>query len=301
MNCEALSFCGWQINVIREELFFSEAAKERSLEILRRWRAGFRRESSWAQEVLGVPSLIVRLDCFEENGELQVYEVEERPSGIGVSSVINLCFSEKLKNINKRWPQFKSLISSERKAHDDESWLQTIGLDEALKTDDLLLIRAEPEEEKFHQFQSRSVSSLVTKGDKSYGLKIGLWEKVGKEDLFNLPWDEGFCLKPLQNSKCRGVEIYHPTFKKKSGFKKIGGISTKTRIGKVLDRHGEMYLQKFLEPNDCPFCPGNKLALRVFFGFNIETGEYEFLGGVWNSRPNLKIHGALDTLMGPLV
>jgi hypothetical protein len=176
--------------------------------------------------------------------------------------------------------------------------LETITVEEAADCSDLLLIRSEPEESFYHTFQHRSVSTLLNKGDKSYGERMGLWVRVKPENFFQFPWEEGFCLKPLKSSKCRGVEIFHPTNKKRKSKNRTRGSSTKTRIQKTLNQYGEMYLQSLIEPEDCPFFLGNKIALRVFFGYNIEKDEYEFIGGVWNSRPNLKIHGASDTVMG---
>ncbi len=288
---------GWNFYLGFDKIQMDELFKERATDFLKKWVKVFPQEESWVSKELGVPSLIVRLDCVN-NGKLEVYEVEERPAGIGISSEISDNFFENITMIKKSWPKFKSLISDNRDTHDDSFWLERLTLEEALDGDDLLLVRSEPEEVLYHKFQSRSVSTLVNKGDKSYGEKMGLWKKVQSEDFFQFPWEKGFCLKPKQSSKCRGVEIFHPTSRKRKSKDRVKGASTKTRIRKTLVKYEEMYLQSLIEPEDCPFFSGNKMALRIFFGYNVKEKEYQFLGGVWNSRPNLKIHGASDTVMG---
>lgn len=287
----------WHLNLNPNRITMDSFFKEKSGDFLKNWIKVFPAENSWVNREVGVPSLIVRLDCVN-NDHLKVFEVEERPAGIGISSRISESFAMKLKEIRKTWPEFKSLVSKKRMTHDDDLWLESKTFEEASSNDDLLLIRAEPEEEIYHQFQNRSVSTLINKGDKSYGLKMNLWKEVGTENFFQLPWEQGFCLKPQQSSKCRGVEIFHPVNGKMKNNTKIRGASTKTRIQKILTQYGKMYLQPLIEPDNCPFLIGNKIVLRVFFGYNIEKAEYQFLGGVWNSRPNLKIHGASDTIMG---
>lgn len=296
---------GWKLNLSQKELTFSFDSQVQADEILNVWKNIFPQENTWVHRRLGVPSLIVRLDCFvDSDGKLEVYEVEERPAGIGITQDISPEFGERLSSVQETWPQFKSLISEKRIAHDDEMWLDPITLEDAMSSDDLLLIRAEPEECEFHSLQHRAVSTLLTKGNKSYGVHLGLWKEICSEKAFLLPWDYGFCLKPCQSSKCHGVEIFHPDFvnkKNKNKKKGIGGTSTKSRINRILSEYGNMYIQEFLEPPDCHFFQGNKMALRVFFGFDCKAENYKFLGGVWNSRPNLKIHGAADTIMGPVV
>ncbi len=294
----AMKVGDWNVHLGFDKIEVDTSIKETAVDFLKKWAGFFPQEDSWVKRELNIPSLIVRLDGCLNNGRLGIYEVEERPAGIGISSEISKVFNENLNFIKEDWPKFKSVISHNRNAHDDSLWLETLTLEEALDSEDLLLVRSEPEEIAYHRLQHRSVSTLLSKGDKSYGEKMGLWKKVKTEDFFQFPWEEGFCLKPCQSSKCRGVEIFHPTNKKRKSKDRVRGSSTKTRIQKTLTEYGEMYLQPLLEPEDCHFFPGNKMALRIFFGYNIKKSEYQFLGGVWNSRPNLKIHGSSDTIMG---
>jgi len=297
IKLETMQVGEWIFPLSFDKIKMDKVFKKRAVDFLGDWSQAFSQENSWVDQNISVPSLIVRLDCVN-NGSLKVYEVEERPAGVGISCHLSADFRGRLVSLQKDWPEFKSLISEKRRAHDDNLWLESLNSEEALNCEDLLLVRSEPEEGFYHKFQERSVSTLLNKGDKSYGEKMGLWKKVTPEDFSQFPWEEGFCLKPLKSSKCRGVEIFHPANKKRKNKNRTRGASTKTRIQKTLSHYKEMYLQPLIEPENCPFFLGNKMALRIFFGYNVKKSEYQFLGGVWNSRPNLKIHGSSDTIMG---
>lgn len=291
-------FQGWKLNLSDEHIVFPDFAKEQADAILSEWPKAFPKENTWVQQELGIPSLICRLDCIIDGDKLKIFEIEERPAGIGVTISMNPDFSLRLKDVMKNWPEFSAVIAHDRKAGDDCLWIPKISLEDALGSDGLLLLRAEPHQHEFHSLQGRSVSSFLEKGNKSYGLALGLWNEISIEDFDSLPWDSGFCLKPIQNSKCRDVEIWHPVHSKKNSG--IGGCSTKTRIKKTLERNKTMYLQDMLESTDS-LISGFKMIFRVFFGYSVIKGEFEFLGGVWNARQNLKIHGAPDTIMGPVM
>lgn len=287
----------WKMLVSDKKEIFSQEAQRQATILLDKWRWFFPQENSWAQKKFSVPSLIVRLDCVVHNGQISLFEVEERPAGIGVTAQLNPVFRRKLGEIKREWPNFKSLVSHQRSTSDDVLWLESISREQAIANDELLFIRAEPEEQEFHSLIERSISTLLIKGDKSYGEKMGFWKEVGWEDFDSFPWEDGFCLKPLKSSKCRGIEIWNPEFRKK----KIGGTSTKTHIEKTLKFYGKMYLQDFIFPMVDPDEKKLAMAYRVFFGYKPSLGNYAFLGGLWNARPNLKIHGAQDTLMGPII
>ena len=288
----------WSFIASVQEEKLSPEIIEQALRFLEPWSRVFPKEDSWSQQNFNVPSLIVRLDCIAKGGQLLIYEVEERPAGIGIATQLNLSFTENLSRIRAQWPQFKSLVSPLRNSCDDFFWLKSISMESAVSNGALLLIRAEPEEEDFHPLVGRSVSSLIVKGDKSYGTSLGLWREVSEEDFDFLPWDRGFCLKPIKGSKCRGIEIWLPKEEKKRV--EAGGVSTKTRIKRVLENYGKMYLQDFIEPMRSSIDKSLFMAYRIFFGYSPSGNSYKYLGGLWNARPNLKIHGATDTIVGPV-
>ncbi len=289
----------WSFITSTHKEMLSPEVIEQALDFLGRWSGVFPKEDSWSQKNFGVPSVIVRLDCVVKEGKMLIYEAEERPAGIGIATQLNLSFTENLSRIRAQWPQFKSLVSPLRESFcDDFLWLKSISMEAALNNGALLLIRAEPEEKDFHPLICRSVSSLLFEGDKSYGISLGLWREVSAEDFDSLPWDTGFCLKPRRGSRCRGIEIWLPNDEKKKV--KAGGTSTRSRIKRTLETYGKMYLQDFIEPMRSPISENLFMIHRVFFGYSPGSNSYAYLGGLWNARPNLKIHGATDTVIGPV-
>lgn len=280
----------WNVNFSDEVRVFSDQAVQQSLALLSRWQSSFAQENTWSQRELGTPSLVVRLDCVVHDGVLTVYEVEERPSGMGVSSLANPFFKDRLGQIVQTWPDFRVVISDQRSGTDDHIWMDALNRP-ICRNAELVLVRAEPEETEFHHLEEHSVSSLIAKGNKSYGETLGLWQRV--QNAATLPWDRGFVLKPKQGSKMHDVEIWDPL--------KRPGSAVRSRIEGAIKHHGSMFLQKLVDPMDTGNPEFSWMIYRVFFGFNTKTSAWECLGGNWNARSNLRIHGASDALFGPVV
>lgn len=284
----------WEVNFSPVAYHLTPENLAEAGKLIKAWQPAFSKEDTWVQKQLGIPSLFIRLDCAV-NGSVKIFEVEERPGGMGTMKEFCPIFRQKLEQAQQNWPLIKVLVSPKRNSHDDYLWLEEISLEAAKKSNDLLLVRAEPEEEIFHEFEDRSVSSLKNKGDKSYGLAMGLWEEVTINDFDRLDWTRGFCLKAKQTSKTRGIEIWHPR-KNQLINQGINGVATQTRIKNILTEKGSMYYQPFIEPMISPI--GHPMIFRIFFFYDFCKLEYVYAGGFWNSRPSLKIHGATDAVIG---
>jgi len=261
------------------------------------WNEQFPNEQTWIRNVAGVPSLIVRIDCTITNGDLYVYEIEERPAGIGMTVCMNSDFADRLCLIRKTWPEFKVIVSEKRTWEDDSLWTHLTDIDTIHTNSDLVLVRAEPGEQEFHGLTRRSVSSVSTKGNKAYGLNLNLWKKIKNQD--ELSFEKPFALKTLQGSKTRGVFIYTP--------EKLPGSETKTKMLRVYEQNKDgMYKQDYMPPmksglgsfeeTNYPY-----MIYRTYFGYNLASASWECLGGLWNARKSVKVHGASDSLFGPLV
>lgn len=289
---------GWNIKVLSKEESFTGRNIEQSLEAINRWAQIFPKEETYVQRQFSIPSLIIRLDCSVQDGNLGIYEIEERPSGIGLTRILNPDFQQRLDLIRTTWPVIKSVVSDDprRKATDDHLWIDKL---EPENTEDLVLVRAEPEETDYHFLEPRSVSSLKKKGDKSYGEGLGLWRRVTKPD--EIDFESGCVIKPLQGSKTRDVFIYVPG----PGSKRPPGASSRGRIEQAVNdaaESGGVFCQSYFPPMESGISDEFKwMIYRVFFGYNTNTANWECLGGSWNARYNLKIHGAGDSLSGPVV
>jgi len=290
-NTEALqkvNLGGWEFNYLNREVEFPKAAIDSVKASLLRWPSAFPKENTWVQNNYGLPSIMIRVDAAVNDGNLFLYEIEERPAGIGIAYMLNADFKDRLDTIRSTWPEFDVLVSSERKGTDDFLWANVVNQ----ANGNPVLIRAEPEESQFHHLEPQSISSLLKKGHKGYGVDLGLWNHVTSHE--QLDWSVPFVIKPLQGSKTRNVFIWHP--------EKLPGSHTKTKITNAISENlGGMYVQPFCEPSKIEINHMDFWLLhRVYFGYNLLANEWQFLGGLWNARPNLKIHGASDAVFGPI-
>lgn len=291
--------CGYTLSVGPSQVRYSNECLEfrhceAGLRILSEWLTLFPAEPTWIQRNLGISTLIARIDCTIVNGELKVFEIEERPAGIGINYLANPQFRSKLEALRKTWPPFGVLVSPKREVNDDYLWNDTVIWDDSFsssKGQSLVLLRGEPDESWLRQFQPYSVSSVLNKGDKSYGVKLGLWTRVTPDDFEQLPWREGFVLKPVQGSKVRGVHIWDTARGK--------GWSTRSQILRELKFKGEMYLQPLYNPlRDLNGWP---TILRIFYGFDIKSKEWICMGGAWVARNNWRVHVTPDSISGIVV
>lgn len=280
---------GWRVNHTDQTKVFPASAAEQAILALAEWSKYFPAENTWIRSVKDVPSLVVRFDCIVEDGKLVIYEIEERPAGIGLSGMISPDFASQFTRIAHTWDPFRVVVSPLRKATDDGMWQKFLPWNS--EEQKLVLVRAEPEEDEFHGLETLSVSSLKAKGDKGYGEGMGLWKRVNSVD--ELSFDDSFVLKPLQGSKLRDLEIWDP--------QRRPGSSIRAKVEAALAKNGTMFCQQLHAPMQSGHDQFPWMIFRIFAGYNFSTGGWEILGGNWNARNNLRIHGASDALFGPAV
>lgn len=286
----------WKVQILNREFPVPAKVTAQCLQLLAEWQEVFPREETFAQTHFGVPSLLVRFDCvWHETTGLGVYEIEDRPAGVGITTLVNQQFRELFLNLREEWPEFSAVVSPLRwpNGGDDHLWLREISVEEARKNKELLWVRAEPWERALHEFAPRSVSTVQTEGLKSYGVPLGLWSEIRIEDgTLQLPWSEGFCIKPLQGSKTQKVFIWDPQAYTPSG---------RERALYHLKSLGTAYLQRFIPPMPLKIGERQYNAIwRIFFGWSPRLREWVTLGGEWDARPapHSLIHGALDAITG---
>jgi len=278
----------WEVRVAEEVIQLPEWIADAGKKALSKWAHVFPKEKSWIQNEFGIPSFIVRVEGVPIGDRFHFFEIEERPAGVGITAKFSDSFAGNLEKLTKVWPEFKVLVSDARQGAGDDYLWREIVTPQQVKNSDLLIIRAEPEETEFHRFINRSVSSLAEKGNKIYGESFGWWKTVSDE--FDLPWDSPFVIKPCQGSKARGLEIWDP-------IKKRNGSSTKSRIVRTLSKAGKMYCQPLVDPIAHE---DGMMIYRIFYGFDPRSSEWVCMGGCYNVRPNLRIHGASDAFFGAL-
>jgi len=257
-------------------------------------------EPTYTMRTYGIPSLVVRFDgVVDENETFQCYEVQAGCSWIGYAGVANPAFKEIRDTLAKKvWPPIKSLVHPTFKKHDDELWLDSVSVDEALRGTDTLMIRGHLFRELTHEKRmaliGRSVKPILDQNSKRYGIELGWWKLT--DDSATLPWNESFVLKPMRGHGSKDVMIWDPHDRK--------GRATRTQIEKAMSRHVSMCMQQLIRPmhtqiNGCDY----NMILRPFFGYDTARRTWVPMHGVWLARPypNLRIHGSSDAISGPLL
>lgn len=293
---ESITLGNWQMNIgevkkvdreiIRAlEKFFTKEWKEAVLEgIDRPW---------WGVKNLGIPSPIIRVDMAptdEVSIKNYIYEVEVRPGGLGIMLYLMPDRVKQWKSILSSCQGFVSINSSIK---DDKIAADILGMfyyeEVPQEIKGAYWVRSN-DRNKFTYLEDFSLVPIRQDGDKNYLVKLGMAEmaKIDKID-----WSKPFVVKPLVGSRTEGVEIYVPGFLRKEFGS--AGVSTMSRVKRVIS-NGEYLVQRFIPPHREEI-DGKKgwTIWRIYFGWQ---NNYKFIGGLWNWRPSLRIHGASDTVMG---
>lgn len=287
----------WETHNLKREIVLPETIQNQAVEMVNRWVKIFPKEDTWIQANFGIPSLVVRIDGIDRGGDLAIYEIEDRPAGIGHTLLLNRQFREKLAEIKQTWPDFDVVVSPLRDRADDELWNCVVDFELARGSQRLIFVRAEPGEEQFRIFQSRSISTIATEGDKSYGVTLGLWNFIDSPNQF--PTHRSFVLKPLQSSKARNMAFYDVRSHAGPGNMKMKNV---IKVFKSqIEAKGGMYIQELIPPMESGIKTHPFMIYRFFLGFDFSTGRWVSLGGSYFLRNNIKIHGHSDALSGPLV
>ncbi len=297
---------GWQHRVSDREERFPPEAIDQAQALLGRWAPIFPVGQTWVGRELGVPSIIVRLDCVFRNDLLQVMEIEERPCGIGVTRQLNPQFARELGSRRLDWPDF-AWVHSDNRVTDDDLWLEGLTVEQAhAETDRLLLVRARPEDAEARSLERRAVSSAVHEGDKRYGVALGLWRIVewvnGAENAI-VPTIEGpTVIKPVQGTRARNIGIFIPQEHRRDlvHIKEKDDLIGTQRLETIMRQRGRMVAQPFIRPMQFGHLPNMNAIYRFYFGFRPGTG-YLPMGGMWVATKSLIVHGHERAVIGPLI
>ncbi len=280
---------------------------------------------------LGVPSLLVRVDCTVRNGKLVPYEMEDSPSGIGVSDKLIYAASGKsLKDAVLNHYEVTAgtiphvIISGARKHGTDDAAIvgehryhYEAGKTTLPKLNDtsLVIVKAIPGQSNsalpYLSLQERCLSPLMTEGNKTYAKRIGIASSVETEDEL-LTNDDGSlasqAVKAAIGSMSMGVSIYL-TSEERKVFGKDGSVST-GRLIRNLARYTENGQAALTEPFHPPIQIINtqnrrNAIMRIFVALqrsNVTTRvETNILGGAYVARPELIVHGASNAISGAVL
>lgn len=282
------------------------------------------KEPTYIQDTMGIPSLVVRVDCtVDENDDIAAYELEDSPSGQGITDrVHSYVKGEGIKD--KIIEHYMGtigdiphvLISGHRSHGTDDDIIvgqERYSFDEIpLKIDGPVIVKAIPGLQESHtaylHLQSQAIAPLTTEGDKSYAVSIGDLKEVETEADLLLCADGELAsqvAKSRLGSMAMGVSMYlNPIERKKYG--KRGTVTASkfnTKIAEYQDRGGAL-LQKFVPPIQLQNPEGrNNAIMRVFVLLNNkdDTITADAIGGCYVARPELIVHGASNAVAGAVL
>lgn len=280
---------GWRVNICREKerVKSPENSARKILDKFSYFCQKGPDENVWIQDFF-VPSVLISFNCVYD-GDLKVYSVDTDPKNLGIATLANKELKNKLQETVTTWPSF--VVTSDSSFKDDYLWTNTIDRkDVGKQKNKMILFRGKDMGKECAAFARQSGSVLFKRNSNAYGVELGLWEKVSYADLDTLPWNQGFALKSITSSS-NPFNIYLP-------FKYNGAI----KENRVVERLSvqDMYLQDFIKPMKSENT-GEMMIYKLFFAYDFGENMYKYLGGIWLSRDNYRIHGTPETTFGPLV
>lgn len=277
-----------------------------------------------AETQFGIPTCLVRVDASPrvlntESPEKAIYEIETRPAGLGLLPTVavashHLEILNSLRNVFAQFPSFSgfaTLSSIGERATDTQVGAEILGFpfyndSNVIKSNGLMWVRGAScdSPELLQVLEPRSLCPITAHGDKTYLLRLGLAQPI--EQIDNLPWETGFVIKPLIGSKMEGVAIFLSSCAQREMFGRNPprGLSTRSQVERELDHKFRPYLfQNFIAPGieqeQRANGPEWKITIaRLYFGWDLRENKWKFVAGLWNSRPNMRVHGASDSTFG---
>jgi hypothetical protein len=281
-------------------------------------------EPTFAQQELGVPALVVRIDCTVVDGQIVAYEMEDSPSGQGISdrvhrrvggaglrSVIRDHYDAAVGTV-------PHVIVSGARNHGtddhivvgDEKYTYDKRYDLSLPDNTLVIVKALPgnrdSSAPYVHLQERALAPLASEGDKTYQERIGdLTVVKGRQDLLRREGGEleSQVLKARIGSMAMGISMYlSPEDRQMYGKK---GIVTASRLEKNLDTYRDTRSGALVQPFAPPIRIENpegrsNAIMRVFTLLENSNGiiTARAIGGGYVARPELIVHGASNAVLG---
>lgn len=293
--------------------------------------AEFNREPTRANS-LGMPSLVARVDCTLEKGGIVPYELEDSPSGQGIS--------DKLTHMVAGTSLKKSILDHYEEHLDGQiphihvSNHRSHGTDDALIVGDEnysfgdrnsllmlhmekpLVVKAIPGEADSHipyiDMQHRLIAPLVSEGDKSYLERLRIANPVSiTADLLRDESDKlvSQVVKKRLGSMAMGVLVHlSPEDRKRYG--KHGTVTAERLVRStdsiVKESPDNLLVQRFVPGIQLENKPGyNNAILRIFTLLSRDTStrmiKAKAIGGCYVARKELVVHGARNSVSGAVV
>jgi hypothetical protein len=323
----------WDMLTCGQPIVMTHNEVEQSLESLRHCRKTFAggMKKTLIQKLFGVHSAYFRIDYFNpENLGVQVCEVEERPAGIYVTSVLNRRFREPLTKlftgIERAFGKPLAFCVSEGRANDSDDadfvrhfrWgkgmeggfepvncplIYGVPPDEMIKKY-VWWVRALRSEEAYYALEPHAITTISQEGNKEYGVHMGLWFPIPSNWKRILPLQTGVVLKPGEGSRFEHSLIIRMNDLRTSAKKhrRNAGVHGLRDAERAIESGTVKYWQPYYPPEQPKMLAGTsyRLLRRAYYGFDFEKDDFFPMGGLWAAHNTDRIHGTSNTLFGPL-
>ena len=281
------------------------------------------KELTRVQAEIGVPSLVVRIDASIIDGEIAPYEMEDSPSGQGITDRLHSAVAGAgirgliLDHYDRQFGNIPRVIISGERSHGtddviivgDDRYLFDQSFEAKANPSDPVIVKTIPgrpsSQDPYLQLQAQAVAPLITEGDKSYLERIGSLKPAQSEaDL--LTDDDGNLvsqvLKSRLGSMAMGVSIYLTNEDKKqfTGAGTVTASKLRSRRKEYQDFRSGALVQPFLPPIAFENPEKRSRAiLRIFALLDPEGARV--IGGCYVARPGMVVHGASDAISGAVL
>lgn len=265
-------------------------------------------ESTLARKITGLPTMLARIDCSIVDGCVHPFEIEERPNGIGITTVLGGTILNMNQVVREHFATLIGTVPTVVAADDrmnriDDTFTEIRSLDGDHDGSPVLL-RTEPGQlsDEHKELIALSVSTARSEGSKGYRERTGHAHIVDSTDAISAE-EHSMVIKALQCSKAQHVDIVLSADDRAVHGKR--GTVTKSRAlrnaEEAIARDGAVIIERFIPPIKARVgeATGN-MILRVFAAVS-SPQEIRLLGGVHVTRPELVVHGARNAINGLVI
>lgn len=281
------------------------------------------KEPTRAQIELGIPSLVVRIDATVIDGEIAPYEMEDSPSGQGITDLLHTAVAGVgirgliLDHYDEQLGDIPRVIISGQRTHGtddviivgDDRYIFDQSFEAKADPTDPVIVKTIPgrpsSQDPYLQLQAQAAAPLVTEGDKSYLERIGALLPAQSDDGLLKDIDGNLVsqvLKSRMGSMAMGVSIYLTNEDKKqfTGAGTVTASKLRSRRQEYQDLRGGALVQPFMPPIGFENPEKRSRAiLRIFALLDPEGARV--IGGCYVARPGMVVHGASDAISGAVL
>ena len=311
MRVETVDICGFPSRVGDEVVVLTSKERQSVEDALETWRRdplAMPPTENWASRNWGVPSVLVRVDMAPLRGQQgdvhPLYEVEGGPGGLGFVHALAgdeplQMMAECLRGLGVEeigWEVAPSRARFEAELFRGVSVLGEHGLkvSRGLNHGLPLLLRSGGEDRVPYE---RCLCNYTQGGGDKLALRP--FGAILGNELGGAPgrrWPQGFVFKPRYGTGASGVLIHAAN----TPYRKHSDSSRQMdACWERIENSPERWVVQGFSP---PEYLSEERLFRMWRIFAVWSGErYRAIGGFWNARNSLRLHGATDTIWGPIL